>query len=75
MEDDIVKVCQETKLKEVEKPIPKGDEVLIKFPDTNDTLSAKINYSSRAISAMNRTFSVEILLNNTKEYHPNQNYL
>lgn len=52
--------------------VHKGDEVLIKFPDTNDTLSAKINYSSRAISPMNRTFSVEILLNNNKEYHPNQ---
>jgi membrane fusion protein, multidrug efflux system len=52
--------------------VHKGDEVLIKFPDSNDTLTAKINYSSRAISAMNRTFGVEILLDNKKEYHPNQ---
>lgn len=52
--------------------VHKGDEVLIKFPDSNDTLTTKINYSSRAISAMNRTFDVEILLDNKKEYHPNQ---
>ncbi len=52
--------------------VHRGDEVMIKFPDSNDTLTAKINYSSRAISAMNRTFGVEILLDNKKEYHPNQ---
>ena len=52
--------------------VHRGDEVLLRFPDSNDTLTAKINYSSRAISAMNRTFGVEILLDNKKEYHPNQ---
>ncbi len=52
--------------------VHKGDEVLIKFPDTNDTLSAKVTYAARAISAMNRTFGVEILLDSKKEYHPNQ---
>lgn len=52
--------------------VHKGDEVLIKFPDTNDTVSAKINYSARAISPLNRTFAVEIFLNGKKEYHPNQ---
>lgn len=49
-----------------------GDEVLIKFPDSNDTISAKVSYSARAINAMNRTFGVEINLDNKKEYHPNQ---
>jgi membrane fusion protein (multidrug efflux system) len=52
--------------------VHKGDEVLIKFPDSNDTLTARINYSSRSINAMNRTFGVEIVLNNNKEFHPNQ---
>ena len=52
--------------------VHKGDDVLIRFPDSNDTLSAKINYAARAISAMNRTFGVEIKLDNKKEYHPNQ---
>jgi len=52
--------------------VHKGDEVLVKFPDSNDTLTQKIYYSSRAISALNRTFGIEILLDNKKEYHPNQ---
>lgn len=52
--------------------VHKGDEVQIKFPDSDDTLTARINYASRSISAMNRTFGVEILLDNKKEYHPNQ---
>lgn len=52
--------------------VHKGDEVIVRFPDTNDTLTSHINYSSRAINAMNRTFGVEILLSNKKEYHPNQ---
>jgi membrane fusion protein, multidrug efflux system len=52
--------------------VHKGDEVMIKFPDSNDTLTSTIYYSSRAISALNRTFGVEILLNGKGEYHPNQ---
>ncbi|MBA2611795.1 MAG: efflux RND transporter periplasmic adaptor subunit [Bacteroidetes bacterium] len=52
--------------------VHKGDEVIIRFPDTNDTLIEKVYYSSRAISALNRTFGVEILLDNKKEFHPNQ---
>ena len=52
--------------------VHKGDEVQIKFPDSNDTLSAVVNYASRSISAMNRTFGVEVLLDNSKEFHPNQ---
>jgi len=52
--------------------VHKGDEVLLKFPDSNDTLSTKIAYASRAISALNRTFGVEVVLDNSKEYHPNQ---
>jgi RND family efflux transporter MFP subunit len=52
--------------------VHKGDEVMIKFPDSNDTLTAKVTYAARAISAMNRTFGVEIFLDSKKEYHPNQ---
>ena len=52
--------------------VHKGDDVNIKFPDSNDTITAKISYSSRSISPLNRTFGVEVLLDNTKEYHPNQ---
>lgn len=52
--------------------VHKGDEVIVKFPDSNDSLTTKVSYSSRAISSLNRTFGVEILLDNKKEFHPNQ---
>jgi membrane fusion protein, multidrug efflux system len=52
--------------------VHKGDDVIIKFPDTNDSLTAKISYAARAINPMNRTFGVEVNLDNKKEYHPNQ---
>lgn len=48
-----------------------GDEVLALFPDMHDSVKSKVNYASRAINNMTRTFSVEVLLDNKKEYHPN----
>lgn len=52
--------------------VHKGDEVNIIFPDMNDSVSAKISHVARAISALNRTFGIEVILDNKKEYHPNQ---
>ncbi|MDF2453463.1 MAG: efflux transporter, family, subunit [Bacteroidota bacterium] len=52
--------------------VHKGDEVIVKFPDSSDTLISRISYSSRAINTLNRTFGVEIALDNKKEFHPNQ---
>ena len=52
--------------------VHKGDDVIIRFPDSNDTVVSRINYSARAISALNRTFNIEALLDNGKEFHPNQ---
>ncbi len=52
--------------------VHKGDEVKIKFPDADDTLSSRVSYSARAINTLNRTFGVEILLDTEKEYFPNQ---
>lgn len=51
--------------------IKNGDEVQILFPDTKDSVTSKVHYASRAINALTRTFSVEVLLDNNKEYHPN----
>jgi len=48
-----------------------GNEVLVLFPDMHDSLVSTVHYASRAISALSRTFGVEILLDNKKEYHPN----
>ena len=48
-----------------------GNEVLVLFPDIKDSISAKVSYASRAISALSRTFNVEVNLSDSKEYHPN----
>ena len=51
--------------------IRKGSEVIVYFPDLNDSLIAKVNFVSRAINNSSRTFNVEVLLDDKKEYHPN----
>jgi RND family efflux transporter MFP subunit len=51
--------------------IKMGNDVLVLFPDMHDSINAKVNYSSRAINNLTRTFGVEVLLDNKKEYHPN----
>ncbi len=51
--------------------IKKGSDVIVRFPDTNDTLLAKVNFVSRAINANTRSLTVEVLLDNNKDYHPN----
>ncbi|HEY1040746.1 MAG TPA: efflux RND transporter periplasmic adaptor subunit, partial [Bacteroidia bacterium] len=51
--------------------VKKGDIVKIYFPDTHDSLTAKVNFAARAISSLTRTFTVEVLLDNKKDYHPN----
>jgi RND family efflux transporter MFP subunit len=48
-----------------------NNEVLVFFPDMGDSVAGKVHYASRAINAMSRTFAVEMLLDNKKEYHPN----
>jgi len=51
--------------------VKKGNPVEVVFPDMNDTIYTQINYASRVISPLNRTFSVQINLDKSKEYHPN----
>lgn len=51
--------------------IKNGNEVLVLFPDSKDSLTSKVHYASRAINALTRTFGVEVLLDGKKEYHPN----
>jgi membrane fusion protein (multidrug efflux system) len=51
--------------------IKNNNEVKVIFPDTKDTITTKVHYASRGINALTRTFSVEVLLENGKEYHPN----
>lgn len=51
--------------------VKKGDLVKIYFTDSNDSIISKVNFAARAISPLTRTFTVEALLDNKKEYHPN----
>jgi len=51
--------------------IKKGSEVIVYFPDMNDSIVTKVNFVARAINMASRTFLVEVLLDNKKEYHPN----
>lgn len=51
--------------------VKNNNEVLVLFPDMNDTVVSKIHYASRGINALTRTFAVEVLLNGKKEFHPN----
>jgi len=51
--------------------IKKGSEVIIRFADTNDSLISKVNFVSRSINVNTRSFSVEVILDDKKEYHPN----
>ncbi|MDF2437611.1 MAG: efflux transporter periplasmic adaptor subunit [Bacteroidota bacterium] len=51
--------------------VKKGSQVIVHFPDTKDSLITKVNFVSRAINNASRTFTVEVLLDDKKEYHPN----
>jgi len=52
--------------------VKSGNPVEIIFPDVHDTLLAKISYSAKVISPLNRTFTITVNLDNKKDYHPNQ---
>lgn len=51
--------------------IHKGSPVIVRFPDTKDSLLTTVSFVSRAINSSTRSFTVEVLLNDNKEYHPN----
>lgn len=51
--------------------IKEGNIVQVEFPDIEKTISSKITYSGKGISALNRTFGVEVALPNDNSYLPN----
>lgn len=53
--------------------IKKGAEAIIHLPDMDDgdSLVTKVNFVSRSINPVNRTFNVEVVLDGKKDYHPN----
>ena len=48
-----------------------GNDVEIIFPDMLDSVKSKISYVAKVISPLNRTFTVTMNLEGSKEYHPN----
>ena len=51
--------------------IKKGSEVIVRFPDMEDSLVTALSFVSRAINPNTRSFGVEVILDGKKEYHPN----
>lgn len=51
--------------------IKEGNVAQVEFPDINKTITSKITYSGKGISALNRTFGVEVALPNENTYLPN----
>ncbi|HEY6160554.1 MAG TPA: efflux RND transporter periplasmic adaptor subunit [Bacteroidia bacterium] len=51
--------------------VKKGDVVEIYFPDMSDSLTAKVDFAAKVISPLTRTFTVQVNLDNKKDYHPN----
>ena len=51
--------------------VKKGNPSVVLFPDINDSIMASLSFSAKVINAMNRTFNVEIDLENNREYRPN----
>lgn len=51
--------------------VKEGNEVVVRFPDLNTEVAAKVNFSSKVINPLNRTFSVEVNLPANASYQPN----
>jgi membrane fusion protein (multidrug efflux system) len=51
--------------------VKSGNEALVFFPDTKDSVTSKVHFASRGINSLTRTFSVEVMLGNSGDYHPN----
>ena len=48
-----------------------GDIVSVELPDINQTIKAKVTFTSNFIDPLNRTFRVEVKLNGIKDVKPN----
>lgn len=52
------------------KKVKNGDKVIVVIPDTKDTAVSTIAYAAKVINPLNRTFTVEVNLNEG-DFHPN----
>ena len=51
--------------------IHEGNPVSVEFPDQNKSFDSKVSFVSKVISAMNRTFSVQVNVSSDADLHPN----
>jgi membrane fusion protein (multidrug efflux system) len=51
--------------------VKQGQEVLVLFPDANDSLQTKVTFAAKVIDPASRSFGVEIKLPSTKTLRPN----
>ncbi len=51
--------------------IKEGNDVQVMFPDIDKNILAKVTYSGKGISTLNRTFGVEVALPSDNSYLPN----
>jgi membrane fusion protein, multidrug efflux system len=51
--------------------VNQGDNVLIVFPDVDDSIKTKVTFAAKVIDANSRSFGIEIQLPQNKEYRPN----
>jgi len=47
--------------------IKSNDSVLVYFPDFNETIASRLNFTSKFINSMNRTFAIEAQITNLKQ--------
>jgi RND family efflux transporter MFP subunit len=52
--------------------IKQGDNLDVRLPDINKTISASINFVSKSVDAISRTFIVEASVSQAKDLRPNQ---
>ena len=51
--------------------VNQGDNVLIVFPDANDSLKAKVTFAAKVIDPASRSFAIEVKLPKSKLLRPN----
>jgi RND family efflux transporter MFP subunit len=51
--------------------VNQGQEVLILFPDANDSLKTKVTFAAKVIDPASRSFGIEVKLPSTKTLRPN----
>lgn len=51
--------------------VNKGDEVILVFPEVNDSINTKIAYVGQSVDPVSRSFTVEVKLGANKKLRPN----